>query len=134
LPLSKPIVMSSGKVLHELHIPEGTYIVFSIPGYNRNKDIFGVYTHTFNPERWLDSDVKRNAKVSLEMYRNLWALLFWCDRDVHYGVFRFTFIGGPQSFFSDRGLDSHSEGIVPTLEGEVEKGAQLPLRVKTVPR
>ncbi|PBK72136.1 cytochrome P450 [Armillaria solidipes] len=144
LPLSKPIVMRSGKVLHELPIPKGTCIITSIAGYNRNKDVFGADAHTFNPERWLDSDVKRNAKVSLGMYGNL-----------------FTFIGGPQSCMGWRFAVCELQALiveiidkfelsltedwirirrescrvmVPTLEGEVEKGAQLPLRVKTAAR
>ncbi|KAK0441529.1 cytochrome P450 [Desarmillaria tabescens] len=144
LPLSKPVVTSSGKVLHELPIPKGTYIISSIAGYNRNKDVFGADAHMFNPERWLDSDFKRNVKVSLGMYGNL-----------------FTFIGGPQScmgwrfavcelqaliveiidkfefFLTEDWIQIRREScrvMVPTLEGEVEKGAQLPLRARIAPR
>ncbi|KAK0191708.1 cytochrome P450 [Armillaria mellea] len=144
LPLSKSIVMRSGKVLHELPIPKGTCIITSIASYNRNQDVFGSDTHTFNPGRWLDSDVKRTAKVSLGMYGNL-----------------FTFLGGPQSCIGWRFAVCELQALVveiidkfelsvtedwirirrescrvmtPTLEGEVEKGAQLPLRVKTAAR
>ncbi|KAK0443843.1 cytochrome P450 [Armillaria borealis] len=131
LPLSKSMMMKSGKVLHDLLIPKGTCIITSIACYNRNKDVFRADAHTFNLERWLENgDIKRNAKVSLGLYGNL-----------------FTFFGGPQSCmgwrfallswrlltnlsFPDRGLDSHSEGIVqgdgahgPHLKGEVEKRA-----------
>ncbi|KAG7439684.1 uncharacterized protein BT62DRAFT_1013654 [Guyanagaster necrorhizus] len=112
-----PIVTRPGKVLHELPIPKGT---------------------------WLNSDVKQNAKVSLGMYGNL-----------------FTFIGGPQSCMGWRFavcelhalmveiIDKFEFSLtkdwiriqrescrvmVPTLEGEVEKGAQLPLKVNIAPR
>ncbi|KAK0193101.1 cytochrome P450 [Armillaria mellea] len=142
LPLSRPIVMRSGMVINELPIPKGMCIISSIAGYNRNKDIFGPDTHTFNSERWLDGNVKHNANVSLGMYRNL-----------------FTFIGGPQSCMGwsmcelqalimeiiDKFEFSLIEDwiciwrescrvMVPTLEGEVEKGAQLPLRMKIMAR
>ncbi|KAK0464854.1 cytochrome P450 [Armillaria novae-zelandiae] len=144
LPLSKSVVMRSGVVINELPIPKGTCIISSIAGYNRHEDVFGPDAHTFNPERWLDSDVKRNAKVSLGIYGNL-----------------FTFIGGPQSCMGWRFAVCELQALVmeiidkfefsltedwtrirrescrvmvPTLEGEVEKGAQLPLRVKTAAR
>ncbi|KAG7441875.1 cytochrome P450 [Guyanagaster necrorhizus] len=144
LPLSKPIATRSGKVLHELPIPKGTYVISSIAGYNRNKNVFGEDAHVFNPERWLNGDVKQNAKVSLGMYGNL-----------------FTFIGGPQSCMGWRFAVCELQALmveiidkfefsltedwirirrescrvmVPTLEGEVEKGARLPLKVKIASR
>ncbi|KAK0492742.1 hypothetical protein EDD18DRAFT_1079270, partial [Armillaria luteobubalina] len=89
LPLSKPIVTRSGKVLHELPIPEGTCIIISIAGCNRNKDVFGAGAHTFNPEmarqQW--------------MYGNLYVLrsCFATEMLVGTYLFRFTFLGGPQS-------------------------------------
>ncbi|KAK0231588.1 cytochrome P450 [Armillaria fumosa] len=144
LPLSKPIVTRSGKVLHELPIPKGTCIITSIASYNRNKDVFGADAHMFNPERWLDSDVKRNAKVSLGMYGNLY--LVWA--------------GGSRMFVSpsciihlltslQRIIDKFElsltedctrirrescRAMVSTLEGDVRRGTQLPLRVKIAAR
>ncbi|SJK99046.1 uncharacterized protein ARMOST_02330 [Armillaria ostoyae] len=143
LPLSKSMMMKSGKVLHELPIPKGTCIITSIAGYNRNRDVFRADAHTFNPERWLNNSdiiIKRNAKVSLGLYGNL-----------------FMFFGGPQSCMGwrfayalimeiiDKFEFSLTEdwihirrescrAMVPALEGEVEKEAQLPLRVKTAAR
>ncbi len=51
LPLSESIVMRPGRLINELTIPKGTYIISSIAGYNRDKDVFGADAHTFNPER-----------------------------------------------------------------------------------
>lgn len=84
LPLSKPIVTCSGKVINEIPVPKGLKIITSIGGYNRfpralsmlygkmliviyvrNQDIFGEDAHTFNPERWLHYEMKKAATVGV---------------------------------------------------------------------
>ena len=84
LPLSKPIITSSGKIITEIPVPKGLKIITSIGGYNRfvelslidrgsilianyirNQDIFGEDAHTFDPERWLHYGVKKAATVGV---------------------------------------------------------------------
>ena len=85
LPLSKPLVTTSGESLAELLIPKGLRIISSLTAYNRyyplrcevagrkltcgrlqrNKDVFGEDSHIFDPERWLDSRVKKTSTIGL---------------------------------------------------------------------
>ncbi|KAG7445691.1 cytochrome P450 [Guyanagaster necrorhizus] len=140
LPLSQSIIDVDGKVLTEIPIPKGTYVFCSIAAYNRNKEIFGVDADLYNPERWLEGTVKPRNDTSIGVYANL-----------------FTFIGGKRSctgwrfallemhafvtelvngFEFKLTADAHRirrepcAVVTPTLEGEVDKGPQLKLKVK----
>ncbi|KAK0436857.1 cytochrome P450 [Armillaria borealis] len=142
LPLSTPITTSSGKVMHELPIPKGTQIIASIAAYNRNKEIFGDDADIFNPDRWL-RDTVPNTKSALGVYASM-----------------FTFSGGSRSCIGWRfavmelhafmiellrtfefSLDDNEEVrrestfvMTPTVEGQIEKGSQLRLKVKLAAR
>ncbi|PBK75151.1 cytochrome P450 [Armillaria solidipes] len=140
LPLRQPIIDVDGKVLTEIPIPRGTYIFCSIAAYNRNKEIFGADADLYNPERWLKGTVKPSSDASIGVYANL-----------------FTFIGGKRSctgwrfallemhafivelvksFEFELTADAHKirrepcAVVTPTVEGEVDKGPQLKLKVR----
>ncbi|KAK0461885.1 cytochrome P450 [Desarmillaria tabescens] len=145
IPLSKPITTASGKVLNELPIAKGTYIISSAVAYNRNKDIFGPDADLYHPDRWLKAKPKtRSDAPSIGLIGNL-----------------FTFGGGPQSCIGWRFAVHEMQVLlielmdnfefyptdviprirreacrvmVPTIEGEVQKGAQMPIRVKVASR
>jgi cytochrome P450 len=82
LPLSKPIITSSGEIINEIPVPKGLKIITSIGGYNRfrwscrcgeilimgairNQDIFGEDAHIFDPERWLHHGIKKATNVGV---------------------------------------------------------------------
>ncbi|KAK0462488.1 cytochrome P450 [Desarmillaria tabescens] len=142
LPLSKPVTLTTGKVVQEIPIPKGITITASITGYNRNKDVWGEDAHVFDPTRWFQGNMSK--EVSVGVYGNL-----------------FNFAGGLRSCIGWRfavlelhafitevinnfefSLTKESERIrreacgimTPTVEGEVEKGSQLPLRVAVASR
>ncbi|KAK0496994.1 cytochrome P450 [Armillaria luteobubalina] len=142
LPLSKPVTLTTGKTVQEIAIPKGTFIIASVAGYNRNKSVWGEDAHVFDPARWLRGSASKEVPVGV--YGNL-----------------FTFAGGLRSCIGWRfavlelhafitevvnnfefSLTKESEQIrreacgimVPTVEGEIEKGSQLPLRVSFVSR
>ncbi|KAK0213326.1 cytochrome P450 [Desarmillaria ectypa] len=142
LPLIKPVTLTTGKVVQEIPIPKGTTITASIVGYNRNKDVWGEDAHVFNPARWLQGNMSK--EVPIGVYGNL-----------------FSFAGGLRSCIGWRfavlelhafitevvnnfefSLTKESERIrreacgimAPTVEGEAEKGSQLPLRVAVASR
>ncbi|KAK0196692.1 cytochrome P450 [Armillaria mellea] len=137
LPLSKPVTLTTGKTVQEIPIPKGTFIIASVAGYNRNESVWGEDAHVFDPARWFRGSASKEVPVGV--YGNL-----------------FTFAGGPRSCIGWRfavlelhafitevvnnfefSLTKESELIrreacgimVPTVEGEIEKGSQLPLRV-----
>ena len=90
LPLTKPIVGTSGKVYTELLVPKGTPVTVSAMGYNlcvpftgpspvsrqrihihgRNKDVWGPDAYEFRPERWLE--MKEQVESPVGMYGNLY--------------------------------------------------------------
>ena len=77
--------MTSGERLTALPIPKGVRITTSIAAYNRylcfnvaimnsthprffagrNKELFGEDSHNFDPDRWLDSRVKKSSAVGI---------------------------------------------------------------------
>ncbi|PBK93679.1 cytochrome P450 [Armillaria gallica] len=143
LPLHKPITTKTGEVLTELPIPAGLQVISSIAGYNRSKEVFGEDADVFNPERWLRKEGK--PAVSLGVYGNT-----------------FTFVGGQRSCLGWRFavMELHSfivelvnsfefsltDGMdvsrvrrescffmLPTIEGEQEKGSQLHMKVRVAP-
>ncbi|OJA15903.1 hypothetical protein AZE42_11499 [Rhizopogon vesiculosus] len=139
LPLSQPITTRLGKVIHELPVQKGTRIVVSVAAYNRNKDLWGDDAHVFNPERWINGAAKEKKATSIGVYSNLMTFLSGARACIGWrfavieiqafltevvGKFEFTLIDQ-----SGRVRREASGVMTPTLEGEVEKGVQLPLRV-----
>ena len=90
LPLTNPVVGTSGKVYTELPIPKGTPVTISAFGYNmctaltdsylavysykkscdRNKDVWGSDAYDFRPERWLET--KEQVEFPVGVYGNLY--------------------------------------------------------------
>ncbi|OAX39518.1 cytochrome P450, partial [Rhizopogon vinicolor AM-OR11-026] len=144
LPLSQPITTCSGKVIHELPIPKGTRIVASIAAYNRNKDLWGDDAHLFNPDRWLNGAAKEKKATSLGVYANLMTFLSgvrtcigWRFAVIEIQAFLIELVGKFEFAPTDKCERIRREAclmMVPTVEGEVEKGVQLPLRVSVAPR
>ena len=95
LPLTNPIVGTSGKVYTELPIPKGTPVSVSTLGYNlcvfslghlcllsgalilslcgRNRDLWGSDAYAFRPERWLEMDGQVESPVGV--YGNLYGYI-----------------------------------------------------------
>ncbi|KAF9462391.1 cytochrome P450 [Collybia nuda] len=143
LPLSKPIITTSGDVLTELPIPKGLRVIASIGGYNRNKDIFGEDAHDFDPERWLKPGLKK-ATTSVGVLANLMSFsggvrscIGWKFAVLELQAFLVEMIGTFEFSLTPESQRIRREGalvMIPTVEGEVEKGAQLPLKVKLASR
>ncbi|OAX38351.1 cytochrome P450 [Rhizopogon vinicolor AM-OR11-026] len=143
LPLSQPITTRSGKVIHELPIPKGTRIVASIPAYNRNKDLWGEDAHLFNPDRWLNGAAKEKKAISLGVYSNLMtflggarACIGWRFAVIEIQAFLTEVVGKFEFAPTDKSERIRREAclvMAPTVEGEVENGVQLPLRVSVAP-
>ncbi|KAJ7204753.1 cytochrome P450 [Mycena pura] len=122
LPLSKPIIL-----------------VASIPGYNRNTDVFGPDAHIFNLERWLDGTVQMTTPLGV--YGNLLtfgtghrACIGWRFAVYEYQSFlielakNFEFSMDPS--LANKVLRRAALVMVPTIAGEQEKGPQLPIIIK----
>ncbi|KDQ64164.1 hypothetical protein JAAARDRAFT_201555 [Jaapia argillacea MUCL 33604] len=144
LPLFKPIMTYSGKLVHEVPIPAGTRLILSISAYNRDPDIWGPDSHTFNPDRWLTGHGKENNGPSIGVVGNL--LTFSSGIRSCIG-WRFAMVE-MQTFLADLvnnfefALTEESKKItrqaalvmVPMVGGKLDEGAQLPLAVSIAPR
>ncbi|PFH52187.1 hypothetical protein AMATHDRAFT_74464 [Amanita thiersii Skay4041] len=143
LPLSTPIITVSGEVITELPIPKGTKIVTSIGGYNRNQDIFGQDAHIFNPERWLRPDGVKKM-VSIGVYSNLLSFaggvrscIGWKFALLEMQTFLVRLINDFEFSLTPEAHKVRREPclvMIPTVEGQVERGAQLPLEVRIAHR
>ncbi|KAG5644497.1 hypothetical protein DXG03_008239 [Asterophora parasitica] len=142
LPLSKPIKLTSGEMLYELPIPKGQRIIASIGGYNRNKDIFGKDAHLFNPERWLNSGVKKTTSVGalgnlMTFSAGIRTCIGWKFAVTELQTFIFELVGPFEFISTPESQKIRREAaliMVPIVEGQVEKGAQLPLRIRVASR
>ncbi|KAJ3758781.1 cytochrome P450 [Lentinula raphanica] len=143
LPLSKPIVSTTGESLRELVVPKGTRIVGSIPAYNRHKDVFGIDAFEFNIDRWLQPGYINND-VSVGVYANLATFsagirscIGWRFALLELQAFLVELIRNFE-FTTTPALDGIRREsaflMAPTLEGEVEKGSQMPLKVSIARR
>ncbi|KAH8827827.1 cytochrome P450 [Flagelloscypha sp. PMI_526] len=112
LPLSRPIITTSGDVLYELPVPKGTKIVTSFAAYNRDKAIFGEDAHkTFRACLGWRFAVLELTCMLVELVSN------------------FDFSPTPRS---KRLRREACVLMIPTVEGELDKGTQLPLRIRQV--
>ncbi|KAJ6510946.1 cytochrome P450 [Mycena sanguinolenta] len=143
LPLSKPLVTKTGKIITELPIAKNTILVVSSAGYNRNTDVFGEDAHKFNPERWLDGSLQDKTATRLGVYGNLMtfgsghrACIGWRFAVYEFQAFLVELVKNFE-FSMDPILASKirreaSLVMIPTMAGEVELGPQLPVTIKAV--
>ncbi|KAJ3799125.1 cytochrome P450 [Lentinula aff. detonsa] len=140
LPLLKPIVGKDGKIISEIHIPKGAQVIGSVSAYNRNKDVFGEDAFEFNPDRWLDGRVK--AEVPLGVYANLATFasgirscIGWRFAVTELQAFIVVLLRNFELETTPKLAKIRRESalaMVPTIEGELDKGSQLPLKVSLI--
>lgn len=143
LPLSQPITTRSGDIIRELPVPKGTRITASLAAYHRDKERWGEDAHEFNPERWLNVTAKEKV-TSIGVYSNLMTFLGgvrscigWRFAVIEIQAFLTEIVGRFEFATSDKTELVRREAclvMVPVVEGEVENGVQLPLRVSLAPR
>ncbi|KAJ7496593.1 cytochrome P450 [Mycena latifolia] len=143
LPLFRPITLRSGEVITELPVPKGMKVIISIAAYNRNKDVFGHDAHAFNPERWLDGSM-RKPEVPVGVYANLLTFagglrtcIGWRFAVLELQAFLIELVGNFEFSLTPEAMRIRREAcivMVPTVEGQREKGTQLPLRVTVASR
>ncbi|KAF9268780.1 cytochrome P450 [Marasmius fiardii PR-910] len=137
LPLSNPIITTSGQVLNELPVGKGTKLVLSIAAYNRNKGIYGEDADVYNPDRWFkDSAEKKGPTVGV--YGNLltfaggvrtcigWRFALYEVQSLLVAIIN-DFELAPTKDISRLRREACLV-TVPTLEGEEAKGENLPLK------
>ncbi|KAJ7645944.1 cytochrome P450 [Mycena polygramma] len=143
LPLLQPITLRSGEVISELPVPKGMKVIISIAAYNRNKDVFGHDAHIFNPDRWLDGSM-RKPEAPVGVYANLLTFagglrtcIGWRFAVLELQAFLIELLSNFEFSLTPEAMRVRREAcivMVPTIEGQREKGTQLPLRVTVASR
>lgn len=141
LPLSTPIITTTGETINKLLIPKGLKIIASIAAYNRNPETFGEDAHLFNPDRWL-SEEKRGPGVGV--YANLLTFsggvrscIGWRFALYEVQALLVEIVNNFELSLSediDRLRREACLVMIPTLEGEVAAAENLPLRISIAPR
>ncbi|KAL1754863.1 cytochrome P450 [Schizophyllum commune] len=140
IPLSRPLLDRKGRPVYEVAVRKGQHILVSIAAYQRNKDLYGPDADRFNPERWLKEGYV-SQKAGGGIYSNL--LTFggghracpgWRFAVLELSAFLVELVGRFEFSVSPDVVARVYRGaagvMIPMLEGELEKGVQLPLHVK----
>jgi len=146
LPLSRPVTTKTGEMIDEVVVTKGTLIVVSIAAYNRNTELWGEDAHTFNPDRWLDSDgvASKKKDILVGIYSNLLTFaggarscLGWHFAVLEIQAFLVEMIGKFEFGMTDQAarVSRQLSGMmVPMVDGEPERSTQLPLAVSIAAR
>jgi cytochrome P450 len=139
IPITTPIRTTDGRTITEIPIGPRQNVLISICGYNRSKDVWGADAEEFRPERWLEGDrLSIKEETQYGIYANLATFSYGPASCIGYRFaiieFQVILIELIDSFtFSvakDKKIRRASSGIMaPMVEGELDKGAQLPLVV-----
>ncbi|EIW63773.1 cytochrome P450, partial [Trametes versicolor FP-101664 SS1] len=137
IPLAYPIVTISGAATHEVYVPKGTELMISIQAYNRLPQVWGTDADTFNPHRFLERG--KTDETFVGMTSNLMTFSAGLQGCIGWRFaiivmqamlvelvenFRFTLLDDqPEIVHLPAGFR------VPIVEGERERGAQMPLYV-----
>ncbi|KAG6333136.1 hypothetical protein ID866_5950 [Astraeus odoratus] len=139
LPLSQPITTKSGDIMHEVPVPKGTRIIVSVAAYNRDKEIWGDDAHLYNPDRWLEGIAKDKKEIVLGVYANLFTFgggyrgcLGWRFAVYEIQAFLLEIVSKFEISLTEEAKmirREHCMMMMPTVEGDVAKGFQLPLAI-----
>ncbi|KZT29933.1 cytochrome P450 [Neolentinus lepideus HHB14362 ss-1] len=144
IPLSKPIRTKSGAMLSELAIPGGTKILLTIAAYNRDEELWGPDADTFNPDRWLTSYERNGEYASLGVVGNTMTFssgtrscIGWRFAMNEMQCFLVDLISNFEFSLPEDGKRIRREVpllMFPVVEGEVQDGVKLPLRISIAAR
>ncbi|KZT27190.1 cytochrome P450 [Neolentinus lepideus HHB14362 ss-1] len=144
VPLSQPILDTSGRLRQELIIPKGTEISVPLGCYNREKTVWGDDAHSFNPERWMQPNASEKRGTALGVVGNLMTFssgtrscIGWRFAMTELQCFLLELVNTFQFRVAHRTLDVQKVGYgiaVPRLRGEGDKGTQLPMTVSIADR
>ncbi|WWC89837.1 uncharacterized protein L201_004765 [Kwoniella dendrophila CBS 6074] len=66
IPLSEPVTLTNGKVVHELNIRKGQLVHVPIEHLHKSEEIWGADASEFNPDRFLGLDVESDDDEEVE--------------------------------------------------------------------
>ncbi|TFK95445.1 cytochrome P450 [Pterulicium gracile] len=151
LPLSKPILSTSGHPISAVPLKNNTNVIIGIAAANRDKDMWGEDADEWKPERWLNEDGSVRVTATKD-----------ADGERFPGVYSgmMTFLGGSRACIGFKFSQLEFKVVVsmllerfefqlpvgkeigwrnsvvtaPILKGEFDGAAQLPLMVRFIKR
>jgi len=140
LPLSEPIVTKSGETITGVPIPEGTNLILGFAAYNRNKKVWGADADEFKPDRWLTT-TKRDGPT-IGVYSNLLtfsggvrACIGWRFAVLEIQTLLIELVSNFEFTMTEeskRVRRMPCAVMVPVIEGQEDRGVQLPLNIALV--
>lgn len=122
-------------------MPKGTEIVVAMACYNRNKNIWGEDAHKFRPDRWLTEEQPWKSETSVGVIGNLASFLSgtrsclgWKFAMLEMQCFLVKIIDQFELRATKKIRPWGDNLTYPLVDGEEEKGAQMPLRISMASR
>ncbi|TFK45416.1 cytochrome P450 [Heliocybe sulcata] len=144
IPLSAPMRLSSGKVVGELTVPEGTSMILSVAAYNRDKNLWGEDADVFNPDRWLDGEGKEKKRIPVGVVGNLMTFssglrscIGWRFAMTEMQCFLVDLVSNFEFAiaYPEKRVRREGSGLMfPVVVGEEKDGVKLPLRISAALR
>ncbi|PCH35719.1 cytochrome P450 [Wolfiporia cocos MD-104 SS10] len=137
IPLSRPVMTSSGRSISEIHVQKGQNVGVSVWGYQRLPEIWGDDANQFNPDRFLQLD--KESQINLGTYANLMtfgggkrACLGWRFAVFETQAFLVELIENFEfAIPADKPeIQRVPAGImIPMIRGKLDHGTQMPLHI-----
>ncbi|THH29034.1 hypothetical protein EUX98_g5155 [Antrodiella citrinella] len=134
IPLSRPITTKSGKQINEVPVGKGMRMLLSIVAYNRDKTVWGEDVREFNPSRWLRQSEKMETSVGVTGDLATFAggpraCIGWRFAVHEIQTFLIEMVANFEfapTAACDRIRKEACSFMSPNIEGEIDKGVQLP--------
>ncbi|KZT40727.1 cytochrome P450 [Sistotremastrum suecicum HHB10207 ss-3] len=137
VPLEYPVRSTTGERLTHIPLQKATKVFISLSQYNRLTALWGSDADAFNPDRWLKAVT---PGTRLGVYANLatfgagiHACIGWRFAIVEMQAFLIELIHHFEFEMTEEARHIKREraaGMIPLVQGQEDKGIQLPLKVK----
>ncbi|KAM5543945.1 hypothetical protein V8D89_002562 [Ganoderma adspersum] len=139
IPLSRPIVSTTGETISEIPVKAGQVFYASFAGYQRLPELWGENVDKWNPDRFLRIETAKQP-ASVGVFANLLTFsaglrgcIGWRFSVIEMQAFLGELLEGFQFHLPKEKVEIQKAtagfGIAPIVRGKPELGAALPLRI-----
>ncbi|KAK0204382.1 cytochrome P450 [Desarmillaria ectypa] len=136
IPLTEPIVTSTGTKLTEIPVEKGQLVGIAIGYYNRNPTVWGSDADVWNPDRFL-GELDKQTPVGvfsnlLTFSAGVRSCIGWRFAVMELQVILFELLESFKFTFYKAGVDikrQHAGLMIPMVRDEMSKGPQMPLHL-----
>ncbi|KAK0204383.1 cytochrome P450 [Desarmillaria ectypa] len=136
IPLTEPIVTSTGTKLTEIPVEKGQLVEIAIAYYNRNPIVWGSDADAWNPDRFL-GELDKQTPVGvfanlLTFSAGVRSCIGWRFAIMELQAILFELLESFKFTFPKAGIDikrQHAGLMIPMVRDEMSKGPQMPLHL-----